>query len=346
MVTLMKDATQRRVLARFPCLGDVSRAPLAPLPGGLINATWRVGADYVLQRLSPIFAPEVNLDIAALTPTLRDAGVAVPDIALADDGRPWVEDEGVWRVLTWLEGHTLHGLASPAQARSAAALVARFHSALRGVTHRFHFARPGAHDTAAHMAALRDALPLHRSHRLAAPLAPVAAEILARWDAFEPGPSVPQRIVHGDLKISNLRFDDDGEAVGLLDLDTMGWLGLDVELGDALRSWCNPAGEDAPEPVFDHEVYAAAVRGYLSRARRWLTEAEAAAIAPGVERIALELAARFARDALEETYFGFDPTVAATRGEHNLLRARNQLGLARLVADRRPALVAGVLALW
>ena len=62
---------------------------------------------------------------------------------------------------------------------------------------------------------------------------------------------------------------------------------------------------------------------------------------PGLERIALELAARFARDALEESYFGFDPAFGG-RGEHNLLRARGQAALARSVAANRSTLEAVV----
>ena len=47
------------------------------------------------------------------------------------------------------------------------------------------------------------------------------------------------------------------------------------------------------------------------------------------------LALRFAADALNESYFGWSQDVAPTRGEHNLLRAINQLSLARRVAVHR-----------
>jgi hypothetical protein len=50
--------------------------------------------------------------------------------------------------------------------------------------------------------------------------------------------------------------------------------------------------------------------------------------------IAAELCLRFLTDALEERYFGFDASRFATRGEHNLARARGQLELAKsLVAQ-------------
>ena len=120
---------------------------------------------------------------------------------------------------------------------------------------------------------------------------------------------------------------------------------LDAEVGDALRSWCNTTREDAPSPGLALDTFEAAVTGYLSGADSTTTPAERAAIVPGLERITLELSARFAADALVESYFGWDAEIAPTQGDHNLLRAHNQLGLARQVADRREtllAIVAGV----
>ncbi|PKN39894.1 MAG: hypothetical protein CVU63_13700, partial [Deltaproteobacteria bacterium HGW-Deltaproteobacteria-20] len=107
---------------------------------------------------------------------------------------------------------------------------------------------------------------------------------------------------------------------------------LDVELGDAMRSWCNPASEDAVEAEFDVTVFEAAMAGYGAACRQGAgpTEAEWRAVVPGVERVSLELAARFARDALEEAYFGWNPRFGS-RGDHNLLRARGQLALARSI---------------
>ena len=83
------------------------------------------------------------------------------------------------------------------------------------------------------------------------------------------------------------------------------------------------------------------MRGYARMARTGppvLTE-EWESIVPGFERIALELAARFARDAMEERYFGWDPKFG-TRGEHNLLRAKGQYSLALAIHNRRQELEA------
>ncbi len=342
------------ILARYPHLIGL---PLTPIRGGLINDTFALGPDHILQRLHPIFAPAVNLDILTLTAALRLRGVPVPTLLTADTGDAWVtldadrgyssDIAGTWRIMTRLPGRAIARVERPAQARAAAALLARFHGALIGVEHDFAFTRPGAHDTDAHMRALELALDAHPGHRLKPAVEPLAGALIGRWADLRPACvdlDLPARVVHGDPKISNLLFDDEERAVGVIDLDTMAWASVDIDVGDALRSWCNTSTEDDPTARFSAAIFAEAMAGYLDAAP-WLTEAERRAFIPTTERICLELAARFAADALHERYFGWDPAAAPTRGDHNLLRAAGQLQLADDLARQRDALQAALDAL-
>jgi hypothetical protein len=93
--------------------------------------------------------------------------------------------------------------------------------------------------------------------------------------------------------------------------------------------------EHAPDPHWDLSFFQAAWTGFEAEASGWLTQAERGAVVGGILRITLELSARFAADALNESYFGFDPCVAPSRGEHNLARARNQLALAKIVQENQ-----------
>jgi len=185
------------------------------------------------------------------------------------------------------------------------------------------------------MAALGRALEEHREHRLYDTVSALAADILGRYGECKQRRNLAHRVIHGDLKISNVRFAG-SKAHCLIDLDTMARDMLDVELGDAMRSWCNPAAEDAEETAFDLGVFEAAMYGYAEGTQRGpgLTRDEWESIVPGIERIALELASRFARDALEESYFGWNPRFGSL-GDHNVLRARGQLALARSVRAQR-----------
>ncbi|MBI5611061.1 MAG: phosphotransferase [Deltaproteobacteria bacterium] len=326
--------------------GRVPAAGLAvePLAGGLINATFALGRRHVLQRLHPIFAPAVNADIASLLPELRAGGVPVPELVASRAGEPGVVVDGeAWRIMTRLPGKTLHRLENAEQARRAGAMIGRFHSAVRGSQHVFAFSRPGAHDTDAHLAKLAAALERQPDHRYHREVAEIASDLAPMWRAWGRPPRLPRRLIHGDLKVSNLLFDGD-DVCGVIDLDTMGWSSLDIELGDAMRSWCNPGREDDPQPRFDVEMFAAAMQGYLPVVGSWLQADEVAALVPAVQRIALELAARFAGDALDESYFGWDASRFASRGEHNLVRARNQWQLARQIGLQRAAMERAVAA--
>jgi Ser/Thr protein kinase RdoA (MazF antagonist) len=318
-------------------------ASLEPISVGLINRTLVAThgeTRLVLQRLHPVFAATVNLDIAAVTAHLAGKGVLTPRIVPTDTGALWHEaEDGVWRALTWIPGRVVATPTGPAMAHAAGALVARFHRAVADLEHAFHFTRPGAHDTARHLAHLAEVVRTHTRHDLFEAVRPVAERILAQGATLPPIPALPTRIIHGDLKLTNIVFDDAlTEAVALVDLDTLAHGTIAVELGDALRSWCNPGGESDPTARVDVTVFAAAVQGYAAEAPDLLTSAEAAAIAAGTETITLELAARFCADALEETYFGWDATRFARRGEHDRVRALSQLCLTESIRDCREEL--------
>jgi len=297
--------------------------------GGLINDTYTAGDPpvYAVQRVNArVFAPTVHQDIDAVTRHVAARGLVTPRLVPTDTGELChITPEGeIWRVMTWVPGVTVQRVDGPARAREAGALVARFHAAVDDLDWSYRHVRPGAHNTVAHMDSLE------RAMRPGLGLE-VADGILEAWRTWAGRMDLPERHAHGDLKLSNLRFDADGRGVCLIDLDTLARLSLDVELGDAWRSWCNPVGEDSAEPWFDLDVFEASASGYLSV--RAITDEEAEALVSGIERICLELASRFCRDVWENRYFGWNPKFGS-RAAHNLHRARGQLALAVSLRSR------------
>lgn len=336
------EADARRALARFRA---VRYDTLARFGNGLINDTFAVAGPngaYVLQRVHPVFVPEIHHDMLAVTEHLAARGLVTPRLAEADDGRPWVDlgEQGIWRVMTRIEGVGFDAARSPGQVRAAAGLLARFHGALEDLDHTFEGMRVGVHDTPAHLAHLERMLREHTSHHLHAEVARLGEAILERAGRLPDLGTLPSRIVHGDPKLNNVLFagaegDAAERAVCWVDLDTVGPMPLHLELGDAWRSWCNRKGEDEAQATFDSAVFEASLAGYAEACTLRLGDDERAALLHGVEWITLELAARFAADALAECYFGWDPTRFTSAGGHNLVRARGQWSLHEQVFERR-----------
>ncbi len=330
----------RAALARY----GLDAARLEPITVGLINQTWRVdapgGERFVLQRVNPIFTAAVNDDIEAITARVAQYGVLTPRLVHTVSGERCAQQpDGVYRLLTFIDGEVVSTLSDPARAASVARLVARFHAALDGFEHRFAFTRPGPHDTPRHLAFLKTTLAEHAAHPRFADVQPVAQAILSHGAALPVLGALPVRIIHGDLKVTNVMFvHGSHEALALLDLDTMAHDTLAAEMGDALRSWCNPLGESDPRAELDVALYRAATEAYVEAAGAMLTLEERAALPAGLEIIALELASRFCADALRECYFGWDATRFGSRSEHNLVRARSQLSLAGSVRAQRASL--------
>lgn len=312
---------------------------------GLINDTFVVSAakgSYVLQRVHPVFSPRIHHDIRAVTRHLASRGVQTPSLIDTQSGAPWTEHDGsVWRLMTRMRGVSFDAVGEVCQVEAAAEALGRFHGALADLDHVFVGGRSGVHDTVAHLERLEGALTVHREHRLYDDVALLAEAILAAAPRLPPLVGLPERIVHGDPKFNNVLFEATqgplaAQAVGWIDLDTVGPMALPLELGDAWRSWCNTRGENDPVAGFRLDIYEASLRGYARALPFALPSDEREALLHGVEWITLELSARFAADALAESYFGWDSKAFAGRGEHNLARAQSQWSLhEQVMAVRR-----------
>ncbi len=359
--------TPEQALAHWQHCGRIDPAPDA----GLINRTFWVRADRgradrgradrgradgpraggtrvdgpadeptaVLQWVNPIFSPQIHHDIQALSARLKDQNVLTPELIATRNGSLWLTDApGCWRLWTFLPGRTFHQLTGAAQAAAAGELVGRFHRALAAWDYVMKAPPRNIHDTPQRMADLKTALETADRHPLAEPARQLGSAILARWQGWEGELDLPARPCHGDLKISNLRFSADGvRALALLDLDTLERMPLASELGDAWRSWCNPAGEDRPQAAtFDLDRFSASARAWFAAGPE-LDRKERCSLVPGIERISLELAARFCADAVLNSYFREDRQHFAQPGEHNLIRATAQFAVATACRQGRRA---------
>lgn len=307
--------------------------------GGLINLTFLAQseeASLILQRVNPIFQEEVHLDIEAITQHLEGKGFLTPRLIPTDDGGLFARcGKEIWRLQSAIDGKTIHQIRSPKQAFEAGKLVASFHQALGDLTHDYHFSRGNVHDTCRHLQSLRNAMEEHASHPLRGEMTPTAELILQSAKDIPAWEDLPLRHCHGDLKISNLLFDEDDRALCLIDLDTLSRMKWPHEMGDALRSWCNPHAEENEAATLDLTILEAALRGYGAEFPTPCSAEETAALVEGMETICLELSARFLSDALSESYFGWDPSRHPSRGHHNLARGKAMYHLFEDILKKR-----------
>jgi Ser/Thr protein kinase RdoA (MazF antagonist) len=146
---------------------------------------------------------------------------------------------------------------------------------------------------------------------------------------------LPLRPIHGDPKVNNVLIcTTTQQAIGIIDLDTVKPGLVHYDIGDCLRSGCNPLGEETKEweqVEFDTQMCRAILTGYLSQASGFLTEDDYAYLFDGIRLIAFELGLRFFTDYLAgNVYFKVKyPT-------HNLDRALVQFKLTASIEAQEP----------
>jgi Ser/Thr protein kinase RdoA (MazF antagonist) len=148
---------------------------------------------------------------------------------------------------------------------------------------------------------------------------------------------LPLRPMHGDPKINNVMIDTaTGQAISIVDLDTVKPGLVHYDIGDCLRSGCNLLGEETErwETVrFESDLGQAILQGYLSQAKDFLTKNDYEYLYDAIRLIAFELGLRFFTDYLEgNVYF------KVRYQEHNLARALVQFKLAESIESQATAI--------
>lgn len=309
-----------RICASFG-LGSLAQAD--PIEVGLIQSTWRLRTKqgvFIAQQLHPIFEPGVTEDGSAICEKLRGFGIPTPQyLQTTSGGFHWIEAGRLWRVMTCLPGQNYAQAPDLSYLTAAGSVVAQMHRALQDWDYPFQFGIPHFHDTFYFWERLQCLWEPLRDY-------PEADWLLETLPQMFLPTDLPRQIIHGDLKLTNFLFDDDGQVTGVLDWDTCMYHNLYVEMGDALRSW------GAETDGFNLTKVAAALQGYGGCLDPELT-------VQGISLITLELATRFLIDVAEDCYWQWDPKRYISRQAHNLARCRHQISLYKNLAQQRdPAL--------
>ena len=146
--------------------------------------------------------------------------------------------------------------------------------------------------------------------------------------------SIPYRVTHNDTKCNNVSVDrDTGEALAVLDLDTVMPGAIAHDFGDAIRFIANTVIEDDPDldsVALDLNKYEAFAKGFITEVKDTLTDLEKETMNLGVFTMTVELAVRFLTD-----YILGDKYFKTKFPGHNVDRARNQIALAVDIEKKR-----------
>lgn len=139
---------------------------------------------------------------------------------------------------------------------------------------------------------------------------------------------MPYRVTHNDTKLNNIMIDDNtGEAVCVIDLDTIMPGASVFDYGDSIRFGANTAAEDETDlskVTLSLELFEAYTKGFLEGCAGKLTDVEVEMLPMGAKLMTFECGMRFLTDYLQgDTYFKIH------REGHNLDRCRCQFALVK-----------------
>lgn len=239
-----------------------------------------------------------------------------------------------WRVYRYIDSVTYNTSRDPVIVRNAGLAFGNFQRSLGNFDPTLlHTTIANFHNTTARLATLESSLladPLDR----AATCTPETRYILSMKpealviDHLAAEGKIPLRVTHNDTKINNVLFDrQTGNAICVIDLDTVmpGYAGHDF--GDAIRSVANSMGSASLEfdkVHIDLDIFKAFSQGFLAATGSVLTRPEIDSLAQSSLVITLELASRYLNDYLTGDYY-----FHAAYPTQNLDRARNLIALAK-----------------
>ena len=335
---------------------------------GHINDTYRVTlrspsgavARQVIQRINRQVFPDVEGLMENVARVTRQLGLAAartgrPSLSLVptNEGATFHRDRAgdCWRAFPYIEGTvTVDLVTSPAQAGQAGRAFGDFSRILSDLPGgRLREIIPDFHNTPKRLASFLAAVEADPRNRAAGARGEIEAALGgAAWagriaEAQALG-AVPERVAHNDAKIENVLFDaETGEAVCVVDLDTVMPGTVLHDFGDLVRTATATAGEDECDLErvgISPTIFGALAEGFLGACGDVLAPAEIDLLPFAGKLIAYEQALRFLTDHL----LG-DPYYRITRESHNLDRARNQLRVARILDTMRDDLAATISAI-
>lgn len=354
------DSAMKAIIDGFEFSGTLQGVD--EIKTGHINSTYRLSfaqpdgsvREYVLQHINGVAfkkPDEVMENVQLVTEHLRQAMLEkgedpenrVLRVVPVRGGGILLLDAngGSWRAYDFIVNAESRDQAeSPAQFGEVGRAFGRFQNMLADFPiARLHETIPDFHDTRKREAAFEVSVAKADPARAAEAAGEIAfvrarKEAMCRIvDMIEAG-ELPLRVTHNDTKINNVMLDrDTGEALCVIDLDTVMAGSALYDFGDAVRFGASTAVEDERDlsrVALDIDLFRGFAEGFIAETARGLTETELLNLPLGALVMTYEVGMRFLTDYLDgDVYF------RTAYSDHNLVRARCQFKLLSDMERRR-----------
>jgi len=266
----------RAILGAFGIAGYRAHQPIAV---GTINTNVRVETDAALffLRINEGKAEDDVWREAAIVAHAAAQGVPTPVPRATTDGLAFARWRGEFvSLFPWVVGRTLaRAELTPAHAAAVGGALAKLHHASAG----FPDHTPGRYEPSEIAARLARVAALDRPElaQAVAVLTPEMAQL-----GIERTADLPEGIIHGDLFVDNVMFDDAGALTALIDFEQASWGHVAYDL--AVTTLAFGYGRDDFRP----EIVRALIDAYA--AARPVTDAERAAFGAELRFVACRFA--------------------------------------------------------
>jgi hypothetical protein len=341
------------ILSQFDLDGQVKE--IVPFGNGHINDTLKVvGSDgesrYVLQRINHLIFTQVDIlqnNIRVVTSHIRkkleekgepDVDRKVLTFLTAKDGKNYYYDgENYWRVCLMIPRCRSFEKITPELAYQAGKAFGEFQYMLSDIPEGvLQETIPNFHNMEFRLQQFRDAVKLNAAGRLSEVQSLVdevenRAESMCIQERLYREGKLEKRINHCDTKVNNILFDEEGRVLCVIDLDTVMPGFVLSDFGDFIRTGANTGledDEDLSRVQVDMEIFKAYAKGYIERARSFLTPLEVSLLPYGGRLLTYMQTVRFLTDYLNgDTYYKIH------RPDHNLIRTKAQFKLLRSLEE-------------
>lgn len=344
------------IVSHFQLKGTVQE--IKPLGAGLINDTYKVttreadAPDYVLQRINHAIFQDVEMlqsNISAVTAHIRkkleekgesDIERKVLHFLSADNGKTyWKEGDNYWRIMVFIPRAKTYETVNAEYSYYAGVAFGNFQAMLADIPDTLGETIPDFHNMEFRLKQLREAVAADAAGRVQEVKHLLddierRADEMCKAERLHREGKLPKRVCHCDTKVNNMMFDENGNVLCVIDLDTVMPSFIFSDFGDFLRSGANTGLEDDKDPDnvnFNMEIFKAFTKGYLESAKSFLLPIEvenlpyAAALFPYMQCV------RFLAD-----YINGDTYYKIQYPEHNLVRTKAQFKLLQSVEEQTP----------